>query len=85
MSQGIETVIHVGPKPNIIPATFSRLSDNIEAQTKGSVRMRALSGMSSRPWLQALLPRRATLLRAPRVQHVTLEDLLLEHAPQDSK
>jgi [acyl-carrier-protein] S-malonyltransferase len=77
LSEGIDTVVHVGPQPNIIPATFHRLAVNIEAQTKNSVGMRALSGIVRRPWLQALLPKRASLLRAPNIRHVTLEDWLL--------
>ena len=74
---GIEQVVHVGPEPNIIPATFHRLADNVDAQTDGSIRMRALSGIVRRPWLSALLPDRTALLRAPQVEHVILEDWLL--------
>ena len=74
---GVETVVHIGPEPNIIPATFERLAANVEAQTSGSRRMRALSVVIGRPWLQSLLPRRAALLRAPLLQHVILEDWLL--------
>jgi len=82
---GVETVLHVGPEPNVIPATFKRLSENILQQTSGgslsSLSMRAVSGLARRPWLAALLPARATLLRAPHVKHVIVEDWLLEHAP----
>jgi [acyl-carrier-protein] S-malonyltransferase len=75
---GIETVIHVGPKPSIIPATFRRVRDNVEAQTKESLGLRALAGIISRPWLTALLPAGAALLRSLYVEHVVLEDWLLE-------
>ncbi|MCG8450018.1 MAG: hypothetical protein MI725_10635 [Pirellulales bacterium] len=82
---GVTTLIHVGPQPNVIPATFRRLSDNVLEQTSGpslgSLGMRAVSGMARRPWLAALLPSRASLLRAPHVRHVVLEDWLLENAP----
>jgi [acyl-carrier-protein] S-malonyltransferase len=78
LASGIEAVIHVGPEPNIIPATFDRLAANVELQTRGSRRMRAASVVARRPWLQNLLPRRATLLRAPLIKHVLLEDWLLE-------
>lgn len=78
LSMGIETLIHVGPQPNIIPATLNRLALDIEAQTEGSIRMRAMSGIIRRPWLQSLLPKRASLLRAPLVRQVVLEDWLLE-------
>jgi [acyl-carrier-protein] S-malonyltransferase len=81
LSMGIETVIHVGPEPNIFPATFNRLALDVEVQTRGSLRMRALSGIIRRPWLQNLLPKRASLLRAPLVKHVMLEDWLLQQAP----
>jgi [acyl-carrier-protein] S-malonyltransferase len=75
---GIDTIIHVGPQPNIIPATFDRLAANVELLTRGSRRMRAASAVARRPWLQNLLPRRAALLRAPLIKHVVLEDWLLE-------
>jgi [acyl-carrier-protein] S-malonyltransferase len=80
---GATTVVHVGPGPNLIPATFHRLSDNIREQTAGnslgSLGMRAAAGMARRPWLSALLPSRAALLRAPLLKHVILEDWLMEH------
>ena len=75
---GVEAVIHVGPQPNIVPATFDRLAANVEAQTRGSRRMRAASVVARRSWLQSILPRRAALLRAPLVKHVILEDWLLD-------
>ncbi len=83
---GVETVIHVGPEPNVIPATYRRLSENIQQQTSGnslgSISMRAAAGLARRPWLSAMLPSRAALLRAPRVRHVILEDWLLENVPE---
>lgn len=78
LSSSVDTVIHLGPAPNIIPATFERLADNIEAQTRGSRRMRALAAVIRRPWLQTLLPKRASLLRASIVQHVIAEDWMLQ-------
>ncbi|MCA9264667.1 MAG: ACP S-malonyltransferase [Planctomycetales bacterium] len=78
LSSGIKAVVHVGPAPNIIPATFSRLRVNVETQTAKNVRMRALRGIVKRPWLQALLPRRASLLRATEIAQVNLEDWLLQ-------
>ena len=35
LASGIKTVIHVGPDPNLIPATYQRLSDNVAAQLAG--------------------------------------------------
>jgi [acyl-carrier-protein] S-malonyltransferase len=78
LSSGIDTVFHVGPSPNIIPATFQRLSDNVELQIKGNLGMSVLSGMVRRPWLKAILPQRTALLRAPAITHIKLEDWLLE-------
>lgn len=86
LAGGIGTVIHVGPAPNVIPATFHRLGDNIRQQTAGrslgKMGMRAAAGLARRPWLSALLPSRAALLRAPLLKHVILEDWLLEHGKE---
>ncbi len=81
LALGIEVVVHVGPEPNLTPATFQRLSDNV----RGLVGERSLSGIGRRamqravrrPWLAKLLPQRSALLRATLVEHVVLEDWLL--------
>jgi [acyl-carrier-protein] S-malonyltransferase len=80
LSAGIETVIHVGPDPNLIPATFKRLSDNVTAQLSATWigRLHQVSGMVRRPWLSKVISARAALLRAPFLNHVILEDWLLE-------
>ncbi|REK19580.1 MAG: ACP S-malonyltransferase [Planctomycetota bacterium] len=79
---GAETVIHVGPGPNLIPATFQRLRDNVQAQLTGNslnkLGLRAMARAVRRPWLTAVLPSRTALLRAPAVEHIILEDWLLE-------
>ncbi len=77
LSTGIELVVHVGPEPNLLPATFKRLSDNVEIQRRASLGLRAVSGLVTRPWLARLLPARTALLRAPLVKHLILEDWLL--------
>lgn len=82
LAQGIEILVHVGPTPNIIPATFTRLRENVETQIKASLGLRAVSGMVGRPWLKAMLPARTTLLRAPLIQQIILEDWLLENTPK---
>jgi [acyl-carrier-protein] S-malonyltransferase len=79
LAEGITTVIHVGPDPNILPATFQRLGENVEEQLKLNMGLRALSAAARRRWLAGLLPQRASLLRAPYVQHIILEDWLLEN------
>jgi [acyl-carrier-protein] S-malonyltransferase len=82
LASGIETLIHVGPSPNLVPATFNRLRDNVQAQLTGNslnkLGLRAMARAVRRPWLTALLPSRTALLRAPSVKHVILEDWLLE-------
>ena len=85
LSSGIRSIIHVGPAPNIIPATFDRLASNVESMTRGSRGMQALSAVIDRPWLRNLLPRRAALLRAPKLQHIVVEDWLVDHAPTQTK
>ncbi len=85
LKEDIELVIHVGPGPNVIPATFQRLSDNVRQQlaqmSLTGIGMRAVSNLVNRRWLANLLPNRAALLRAPMVKQVVLEDWLLENAP----
>jgi [acyl-carrier-protein] S-malonyltransferase len=82
MVSGAEAVIHVGPAPNIIPATFKRLAEDIRGQTKGytpsRLGLRAVSQLARRPWLSQLLPSATALLRAPFVQQINLEDWLLD-------
>lgn len=82
LSSSVETILHIGPTPNIIPATFSRLAENVENQTKQSMGLRAMSGMVTRPWLKSLLPARSALLRAPMIEHVVIEDWLLANEPE---
>jgi [acyl-carrier-protein] S-malonyltransferase len=81
LSSGVKTVIHVGPDPNIIPATFRRLSEDVVSQTQESRSLRALSAAVRRLWLRRLLPQRAALLRAPFIEHIIVEDWLLANAP----
>jgi [acyl-carrier-protein] S-malonyltransferase len=86
LASGMETVIHVGPGPNLIPATFNRLRDNVQAQLTGNslnkLGLRAMARAVRRPWLTAVLPSRTALLRAPAVEHIILEDWLIEqHLP----
>ncbi|MBL8827969.1 MAG: ACP S-malonyltransferase [Planctomycetaceae bacterium] len=85
LSMGIETVVHIGPDPNLIPATFKRLSDNVTAQMSGSRwgqwGLRAAGGIHYRSWLRGLLRSRVALLRAPFVRQIVVEDWLLEQKP----
>ena len=82
LAEGIETVIHVGPQPNLIPATFKRLSNNVTNQLEGSsiksFGLRAISAMSRRSWMRPLMTQQSALLRAPYIEHVILEDWLLD-------
>jgi [acyl-carrier-protein] S-malonyltransferase len=77
LASGVTTVLHVGPAPNIIPATFKRLSADVISQTQESRSLRALSAAVRRQWLRRLLPERTALLRAPYIEHIMLEDWLL--------
>jgi [acyl-carrier-protein] S-malonyltransferase len=86
LATDIHTLIHVGPEPNIIPATLKRLSMNVESQTKArsisGFGLRAVSSIvKNRPWLAKYLSKNASLLRAPLLEHVVLEDWLLENTP----
>jgi [acyl-carrier-protein] S-malonyltransferase len=82
LASGATAVIHVGPTPNIVPATFRRLSENVTSQMQESISLRALSAAVRRQWLRRLVPQRAALLRAPYVEQIILEDWLLDNAPQ---
>jgi [acyl-carrier-protein] S-malonyltransferase len=83
-AMGIETVVHVGPEPNLVLATYKRLAENVTTQLAApsweGVGWRAMSRAVRRPWLSKLLPQRSSLLRAPFVQQVVLEDWLLEQS-----
>ena len=73
----VDLVVHVGPAPNIMPATFTRLKDNVETEMKDNVGMRALTAVVHHPWIKRLLPERSALLRAPMIEQLILEDWLL--------
>lgn len=81
LAGGVETVIHLGPDPNLLPATFQRLSDNVRAQTGDNwlnkFGKQAVSLIARRAWLSPILSTRASLLRAPYVRQIVLEDWLL--------
>jgi [acyl-carrier-protein] S-malonyltransferase len=85
ISSGVELLIHVGPHPNIIPATMQRISQNVQqqlaAKTWGGLGLRAVSRIVRRPWLTSVLSSKTNLLRAPYIQEVILEDWLLAQMP----
>jgi [acyl-carrier-protein] S-malonyltransferase len=85
LASDVKTILHFGPEPNLIPATFARLRENIQALGHGhwaqTYGMKAVTSMARRPWLATILPARAALLRAPFVRHVVVEDWLLDNAP----
>jgi [acyl-carrier-protein] S-malonyltransferase len=82
LASGVDAVVHVGPQPNLVPATFKRLGDNVRAQLAGMgpsrLGLRAAAHVVRRAWLGRLLPPGAALLRAPFVRHIVLEDWLLD-------
>jgi [acyl-carrier-protein] S-malonyltransferase len=83
LASGVTTVVHVGPEPNVAPATFTRLAENVQQQISGSswgsYGLRAAKGLARRPWLASILPSRAALLRAADLKQIILEDWLLEN------
>ena len=86
LQMGVERIVHVGPAPNIIPATLNRLSIDVSSQLgKKSISgmgMRAVSRITrNRGWLRKLVAKNAALLRAPFIEQVNLEDWLLENSP----
>ena len=79
---GIDLILHVGPEPNLMLATFQRISDNVNAQLNrwslnSSLGRRAMVGIVRRPWLTKVISSRAAILRTPFVAHVVVEDWLL--------
>jgi len=82
LALGVEAVIHVGPRPNLIPATFARLGTNV-SRYLGNRYLHKLgrgvvAGLNRNTWLARLLPSRTALLRAPYLSHLILEDWLLD-------
>jgi [acyl-carrier-protein] S-malonyltransferase len=82
LTMGIDLILHVGPEPNLIPATFQRISENVNAQVnrwslKSSLGRRAVMGIVRRPWLAKVITSKAAILRTPFVAHVVVEDWLL--------
>jgi [acyl-carrier-protein] S-malonyltransferase len=82
LRSGVDLIVHAGPGPNLVPATFERLSNNVTKQL-GNRYLQAIghgvgSRMNRHAWLARLLPSRAALLRAPYIEHLILEDWLLE-------
>jgi [acyl-carrier-protein] S-malonyltransferase len=82
LGENVDLLVHAGPAPNLIPATFERLSNNIAKQFGNRYFQRIGREVGSRmnkyAWLSRMLPSKAALLRAPHVEHVILEDWLLE-------
>ncbi|WP_435006663.1 ACP S-malonyltransferase [Tundrisphaera lichenicola] len=82
LAMGSDVVVHVGPRPNLIPSTFTRLANNV-GRYLGHPYMKMIgrgvaSGLGRNAWLGRILPSSTTLLRAPYLSHVILEDWLLE-------
>jgi [acyl-carrier-protein] S-malonyltransferase len=76
-----DLVIHVGPEPALIPATFARLNrlvaGRLGARRLGLLRQNVIPG-SHTAWLTRLLPNGFSSWRSPFVEHLILEDWLLE-------
>jgi [acyl-carrier-protein] S-malonyltransferase len=86
LASGVETIVHVGPEPNIFPDTFKRIALNVATQLDSRpfarFGVRAMQTIiRRRTWLQRLLSTDPVLLRAPYIEQITLEDWLLEQRP----
>ena len=86
LQMGVERIVHVGPEPNIIPATLNRLSIDVSSQlgkkSLSGMGMRAVSRITrNRGWLRNLVAKNAALLRAPFIEQINLEDWLLDNRP----
>ena len=82
LAAGVTTVVHVGAEPDITPATFRRLSDNVEQQADDApIRKMGNAGGGRHGASTLALGRLAVAGRAvasPALRHVILEDWLLE-------
>lgn len=80
LSSKVTTLIHVGPEPNLVPATFQRIAENVRAIAGNywyhNLGLRAIASMV-KPWVTRWISSRSSLLRAPFIEHVVLEDWLL--------
>ena len=87
LNSEVDLVVHAGPAPNLIPATFERISNNVTKQLGHRYFQMIGRGVGTQihrhSWLSRILPSKAALLRAPHVQHVILEDWLLARTPLD--
>lgn len=86
LHEDVETIIHVGPEPNLIPSTMTRIAANVEEQMKKStlnkLGIQAVTSITrARPWLAQYIHKQACLLRAPLIENIVLEDWLLANAP----
>ena len=81
LGSGIDLVVHVGPAPNLVPATFERLANNVLKQMSNryvaALGRGVATSLNQHAWLGRILPSRAALLRAPFIGHIILEDWLL--------
>ncbi len=83
LAAGVEVIVHVGPEPNLLPATFTRLAIDVASQMEGrsfsSMGLRAVSRIiRNRGWLTRALSSQAALLRAPYIKQISLENWLLD-------
>jgi [acyl-carrier-protein] S-malonyltransferase len=77
-----DRVIHVGPEPTLIPTTFARLNrmvaGRLGTRTLDLLRHSVIPGTSHTAWLARLLPNEAASWRSPFIEHLILEEWLLE-------
>jgi [acyl-carrier-protein] S-malonyltransferase len=82
LASGAELVVHVGPEPRLLTTGFERLGHRIMKQLKTAHMERLGSSLipsiGRSRWLNRKLPANAVLLRAPFLNHIILEDWLLD-------
>lgn len=84
LGSDVEIVLHLGPEPNLIPATLNRLAENVKAQvneqTWAGFGLRTWSQLSmGRPWLASVVSSDANILKAPFLHQLNFEDYLLDN------
>lgn len=82
LASGIDVLVHVGPRPEIIRTAFVKLGEGVAKKlgerSFNSLGLRAIGGLARNPSFTRFLFSRTAFLRAPLVAHVVLEDWLLE-------
>jgi [acyl-carrier-protein] S-malonyltransferase len=89
LGMGVRTIIHVGPASRLIATTFASLSDAVRSTWSGRLACRiagsGIDGVQRAAGSARVLPAGLSLLRAPSLVHVILEDWLLANEPSRAR